>query len=111
MPLTDDRLLMSESTTSATADTTDEQVTTTSDSDDEHWRVEDGVFVLRKVRYDEYALKRGGVTTVFEKVREDDETGRYELKESHNTHGYFDPDGEDVPAAIRAAFLVLVNES
>jgi hypothetical protein len=102
---------MSESTTSATTDTTDEQVTTARDTDDKHWYVEDGAYVLAKTSYSEYELKRGGVTTVFERVREDDDTGHYELKESHNTHGYFDPDGEDVPAAIRAAFLVLVNES
>jgi len=102
---------MSESTTSAVADTTDEQVTTTSDTDDKHWYVKDGPFVLAKTSYSEYELKRGGVSTVFEKVREEDDTGRYELKEGHNMHGYFDPDGEGVPAAIRAAFLVLANES
>lgn len=102
---------MSESTTSAYADTTDEQATTASDTDDEHWHVEDGAYVLRKTSYTEYELQRDGVITVFEKVREDDETGRYELKESHHTHGYFYPDAEGVPPAIRAAFLVLVNES
>jgi hypothetical protein len=106
---------MSETDTSADADTTVEQTTTNDDDDDYTWCVEEDGMFIAKDNY-EYVLGMHGLAVTFDGVRSPDndhhdgDDGEWELRDGYDTQGYFNPNAAEVPESVAMAFHVLGNE-
>jgi hypothetical protein len=102
--------MSTEPQTTDDASTDDEPAT-----DDYDWHVEADSMYLAKDGY-EYVLGTGSLSVAFDGVRSPDrdyndgDDGEWELRDDHNTQGYFDPNDPNVPNEIRMAFEVLAHE-
>ena len=102
--------------TMSKADTksTDSSTESKSESDDEYtWKVEEKGMYVAKASYD-YELGFNSLSVTFDGVRSPDsdynDKSAWELRDGHDTQGYFDPTDEHVPEKVAVAFRVLAEE-
>jgi len=91
-----------------------DDVKSSDDGNDEYtWKVEQGGMYVAKASYD-YELGFNSLSVTFDGVRSPDsdynDKDAWELRDDHDTQGYFDPTDEHVPEKVAVAFRVLAEE-